>query len=60
MKANKGGKPFRYGVLPLVLQLGDNDICILAYGHDVVQSDTFYYFCNVFTYQLFTFYDTEL
>ena len=37
-----------------------HDICILAYGHDVVQPDTFYYLCNVFTYQFFTFHDTEL
>ena len=31
-----GGKPLGYGVLPPVLQLRDNDICILAYGHDVI------------------------
>ncbi len=31
-----GREPFRYGVLPTVLQFRDNDICILAYGHDVV------------------------
>ena len=31
-----GGKPFGYGVFPLVLQLRYHDICILAYGHDVV------------------------
>ena len=31
-----GGKPFRYGVLPIVLQFRDNNICILAYGHDAV------------------------
>jgi len=31
-----GSEPFRYGVLPTVLQFRDNDICILAYGHDVV------------------------
>ena len=37
-----------------------NDICILAYGHDVVQPDTFYYLCNVFAYQFFTLHDTEL
>ena len=38
-----GRKPLGYGVLPLVLQLGYHDIRILAYGHDVVQPDTFYY-----------------
>ena len=37
-----------------------HDICILAYGYDVVQPDTLYYLCNVFTYQLSTFHDTEL
>ncbi len=44
----------------LFFNLGYHDICILAYGHDVVQPDTFYYLCNVFTYQFFTFHDTEL
>ena len=39
---------------------GANNICILTYGHDVVQPDTFYYLCNVFTYQFSTFHDTEL
>ena len=48
-----GREPFRHGVFPLVLQLRYHDICILAYGHDVVQPDTFYYLCNVFTYQLY-------
>ena len=43
-----GGKSFRYGILPAVLQLRYHDICILAYGDDVVQPDTFYYLCNVF------------
>ena len=55
-----GCKPFRHGVLPTVLQFRDNNICILTYGHDVVQPDTFYYLCNVFTYQFSTFHDTEL
>jgi len=31
-----GREPFRHGVLPTVLQFRDNDICILAYGHDVI------------------------
>ena len=55
-----GGKPFRYGVLSTVLQLRYHDICILAYGHDVIQPDTFYYLRYVSAYQLFTFHDTEL
>ena len=49
-----------YGVLLAVLQLRDNHICILAYGHDVIQPDTFYYLRYVSAYQLFTFHDTEL
>ncbi len=44
----------------VVTALPTNYICILAYGHDVVQPDTFYHLCNVFTYQLFTIHDTEL
>ena len=43
-----------------VVALSLNNICILTYGHDVVQPDTFYYLCNVFTYQFSTFHDTEL
>ena len=39
-----GCKPFRHGILPTVLQFRDNDICILAYGYDVVQPDTFIIF----------------
>ena len=39
-----GCKPFRHGVLPTVLQFRDNNICILTYGHDVVQPDTFIIF----------------
>ena len=46
-----GRKPFRYGVFPTILQLRDNNICILAYGHDVVQPDTFYYLRYVPAYQ---------
>ena len=57
MYKRQGRKPFRHGVLPAVLQFRDNDICILAYGHDVVQPDTFYYIRYVFTYQLSTFQD---
>ena len=37
-----GGKPFRYGVLPLVLQLRYHDICILAYGQDVYKRQGIY------------------
>ena len=55
-----GRKPFGYGIFPTILQLRDNNICILAYGHDVVQPDTFYHFRYVFTYQLFIIHDTEL
>ena len=51
---------YKRQVLPLVLQLGYHDIRILAYGHDVVQPDTFYYLRYVSAYQLSTFYDTEL
>ena len=54
-----------YGTLEEVVEHKDDiyyyhNICILAYGHDVVQPDTFYYLCNVSAYQLSTFYDTEL